>query len=169
MSSDAPNKDRPGNRYLPTNSSGSPSDLSPQPDSANPPHSANVFPRTVVVHYRFHPLVGRTLIAVRSHGPEVVVCEVEGQGERRIPTWMLDETVCACAASVGRPQTTVDALARLRDLLMPLCSEGKRQSAGGEEHAESDSSGLRSAQDEPGTSSSPRGTTPAADAMGGRS
>ena len=74
------------------------------------------------MHYRWHPLFGRTLRLVRragGRGGDCLHCEVSDGTVASIPFWMLDPSVCA-GHSFGNPGVSVSALADLRQLINAL-------------------------------------------------
>jgi hypothetical protein len=71
----------------------------------------------VVVHYRWHPLHGQTILVQRSlrHGREVWLCQQEHH-TAAVPVWMTDRVACA-ALSVGPVLVSVEALTALAALV----------------------------------------------------
>src|SRR5438132_12924904 len=76
-------------------------------------------PTHVTVHYRWHPLFGRSLKTIRQVNRtdgEHRHCELTDGTIARIPTWMTDAGSCA-NYSLGSPEISVCALMDLRQLL----------------------------------------------------
>ena len=94
----------------------------PEPDGfcrflANQKHSAHHF-EIVTVHYRWHPLFGRSLRVhrrMKNRSGEQVFCELPNDTTCALPTWMFSAD---CARfTLGRPLIRIEALRELRDVL----------------------------------------------------
>src|SRR5438105_15906176 len=84
--------------------------------SRNPPHNAHHF-RIAKVLYRWHPLFNQTMTVRRSTGqnPPHLLCELPDGSLTVIPKWMTEVEVCS-ALSLGKPEVSLSALRRLREL-----------------------------------------------------
>ena len=86
--------------------------------SGRSPHCTAVA-RTVTVHYRWHPLHGRTLRVLRfqpgKSGVQIFY-EHEDGPRGAIPEWMTDSAACSMMA-LGCPVVAIEALLQLVELL----------------------------------------------------
>ncbi|MCK6590688.1 MAG: DUF5372 family protein [Polyangiaceae bacterium] len=88
----------------------------------------------MTIHYRWHPLFGRSLRVVRyitRIGRDFVHCEMPDSTVARIPRWMTDATECS-AMAMGTPQLSLDALVELRRLLDTIAAPSASHRAHGQ-------------------------------------
>ena len=82
-------------------------------------HTAT-FPRSVVIHYQWHPLFRRSLIATgRKRWPagNHLICRLPDGTGTVLPEWMTELEHCAALVLVDAPQVSVAALVELTRLL----------------------------------------------------
>src|ERR1051325_1223172 len=93
-------------------------------------HSAHIG-QDVIIHYRWHPLYGRSVRCVQSHrrtSGDVVHVELSPDAVTIVPAWKLDAVYCA-GLRVGPPQVSLASLRSLHELL--IACESRLVSADG--------------------------------------
>src|SRR4029079_7333418 len=92
-------------------------------------HTAQ-FPRSVTVHYRWHPLVGQTFTVTSCQrtrdGGRGFRCQLADGTWSFLPEWMTSRERCAGMTLVSDPVVAVEALLSLSDLLGALASAPPR-------------------------------------------
>ena len=93
-------------------------------------HSAHIG-QDVIIHYRWHPLYGRSVRCVQSQrrtSGDVVHVELSADAVTILPAWKLDAVYCA-GLRVGPPQVSLVSLCSLHELL--IACESRLVSADG--------------------------------------